>query len=71
MSRSNDIKAKLTEIFTVSSFHGIPNFLKSQRFVIKSIWLISTLISAGVCIWFTCDSILNYYEYPVITSINT
>jgi len=70
MSKLENIIEKITEICSVSTIHGIPNFLKSQRFLIKSIWLISTLISTGVCLWFTCDSILNYYEYPITTSIN-
>jgi hypothetical protein len=32
---------------------------------------LSVLISTCALIWFTCDTILDYLEYPVVTSINT
>ncbi len=71
MSKFNKIINAGKEIFQQSSAHGIPNIIKNSNLVTKLIWLLSVLISTCALIWFLCNTILDYFEYPVVTSINT
>lgn len=71
MNILKEIKFNLSQLCSVSSFHGVPNFLHSKRFAIKILWLISTLISACTCVYFLSNSIMKYFSYPIVTSINT
>jgi hypothetical protein len=59
------------ETFSQSTAHGIPNIINNSNLVTKLIWLLSVLISTCALIWFLCNTILDYFEYPVVTSINT
>ncbi len=71
MSKFNKIINAGKEIFQQSSAHGIPNIINNSNLVTKLIWLLSVLISTCALIWFTCNTILDYLEYPVVSSINT
>jgi hypothetical protein len=71
MSKFNKIINAGKEIFQQSSAHGIPNIINNSNLVTKLIWLLSVLISTCALIWFLCNTILDYFEYPVVTSINT
>ena len=60
-----------------SSLHGIPNltsiskvFAKSVRYkLLTIIWLLCLLASYSACAWFLFTSIVNYFNYDVVTNI--
>lgn len=68
---NKSLKANILKIIDSSTIHGLPNVLRSQRLLSKIIWSITTLVSISVGSFFTLDSVLNYFSYEVITSIET
>ena len=62
----NSIKVSLEG----SSIHGIPNILRNDNNSIKFMWMICFLISTGVCGYSLSLSIIDYFEYNVITKIS-
>ncbi len=58
--------AKLT--FQSFSAHGIPKIVNHQFGIIRAMWLIFFLASAGICAWFIQMTISNYLNYPVTTN---
>jgi hypothetical protein len=57
---------------TIQSFsaHGIPKIASHENRLVKVIWLVFFLASAGTCAWFIQMTISNYLSYPVITNTN-
>lgn len=64
------IKQILNESAQNSTSHGIPNIFRNQNWFLKIIWLIAFLVSTGYCLKFIVFSILDYYDYPVVTKIS-
>ena len=57
------IKSRLSS----SSFILLPNLYRSQNDLLKIIWLTLSIISASVCGWLMSRSIMDYYNYDVVT----
>lgn len=55
------------ECCSESTTHGIPYMFKRDNIGVKIFWLISTLISAGVCGWLVGRSILDFMDYETVT----
>ncbi|CAF0995026.1 unnamed protein product [Brachionus calyciflorus] len=62
-------KKILSEIITSSTSHGLPNIIRSDRILIKILWILSTFISGSICTYLIIESIMKYYQYDVITKI--
>jgi hypothetical protein len=50
------------------SAHGIPKMMSHEIGIVKAMWLIFFLASAGTCAWFIQMTISNYLSYPVTTN---
>lgn len=66
-----DENHSIHQIIVSSTAHGIPNILRTRRLFHKIMWIISTLASVGVCIWFILSSISDYLQYSVVTTIES
>lgn len=65
------IKDSIYELGIVSTAHGIPSILRSQRLFHKLMWIFFTLVSCSVCCWFTYDILIKYTSYSVVTNIES
>jgi hypothetical protein len=52
-----------------SSLPGLYLLVKSKHFLIRFIWLITVIISIGICIKCITNLTVDYYNYEVITNI--
>lgn len=65
------VKECLIHLVEESTIHGLPRIFKSEIRIVKLLWLICFLGSAGYCVYMTLGSIFNYLDYEVITSIES
>jgi len=65
----NRARERVSELLSQSTVNGIPNMLRANTFSLKSMWLIFFIISTCTCLYFTCDSIQDYFKYSTVTSI--
>ena len=63
---AKDLLLKWTETLTI---HAIPNIFRTRHLIIKIIWMISFLISTGLCAYMVYGSINNYLQFNVVTTI--
>jgi hypothetical protein len=70
-SKFNSIKNKLETLLSNSTIHAIPNIIRTNNRSVKIIWLVFFLISAGFCLFFIVNSILEYYEYNTNSKTET
>ena len=63
---AKDLFLKWTETLTI---HAIPNIFRTRHLLIKIIWMISFLISTGLCAYMVYGSINNYLQFNVVTTI--
>ena len=69
------LKRKLSEAFSEwaqsSTSHGLPNIFRSgNNYFLKLMWTVCLLASAAYCAFSVYNSVLNYYEYNVITQLS-
>ena len=67
-SLNNALKA-VSDLITVSTVHGLPNIVRSERNLTKTLWLIFTLISASLCFYLVVQSVFDYLNFDVTTKI--
>jgi hypothetical protein len=60
---------RLEEFCLNSSTHGIPSIYRSNNYILKSLWIVFTLGSTGLCFYLMALSIIEFLSYPVITNI--
>ena len=60
---------QLEEWCLSSTTHAIPNICRSQYKLLKIMWLIFFLLSAGYCSYLIALSVQNYFSYPVTTTV--
>ena len=65
------IKEKTKELLLTTTIHGIQNIAKSSHAPVKIIWFFCLMISSGYCAYLMSISFINFFEYDVITNINT
>ncbi|CAF0751388.1 unnamed protein product [Brachionus calyciflorus] len=63
------IKSSVKEALSKSTSHGIPNIVSTDKWSIRLIWIVSTLLSTALCGLLIAQNFLNYYEYEVTTKI--
>lgn len=60
---------KLKEFGDRSTFHGIPNFVSTERIFIKITWLVCILMSGSYCMYTIGKNTSDYLSYQVETVI--
>lgn len=70
-SKYETLKQKSKEILLASTFHGVQGIVKESNYLIRIIWIICFLISLASCSYFVLQSVLNFLDYEVMTSIQT
>ena len=65
----NKHKERIKELLSASTAHGIPNIVKSDYLIIKIMWAIFFIASTCAGSYFTLDSILDYFKFNTITTI--
>ncbi len=63
------IRERIFELLIQSTAHGIPNMLRTNSCLLRSLWLIFFIISTCICLYFTVKSFQDYFEYSTVTSI--
>jgi hypothetical protein len=63
------IKNKIVELALVSTSHGLPSVFRTKRKILKVIWLLLFLFGCGYGSSTVIKSIIDYFEYPVVTNI--
>ena len=56
------------EVLLNSTSHALPNILRNENIVIKTVWTITLLISTALCSYLCIQSIMSYYSYAVNTN---
>ena len=49
--------------------HGIPDLFRTDRTLLRIIWIIFLVVSTGACGWMITKSVKDFFEYDVITKI--
>jgi len=65
--RQNQIKEATRKLLLLSTSHGVPNLMRSDRLFVKIIWAISILVAIGVCAGFIIQNTTSYLEFDVFT----
>jgi hypothetical protein len=63
------MRLKLIEIIQESTCHGFPRVLKTQRTLIKIMWIGLVLVSLAGCSYMIFSLLANYFSYEVVTKI--
>jgi hypothetical protein len=66
---AKSLKNILIESASVSTMHGLPNFVRTDRSLIRIIWAICFLAAFGICAYLIIESILDYLKFDVITTV--
>lgn len=61
---------EILEILDNKTIPGLFTVVKTPHKIIKILWLISAILLTGWCGIFLRDSVINYFEYDVVTNIN-
>jgi len=65
------ISKNLSEILSQSTAYGLPKIFQTQRIFFKFYWLIFFIGGSCVSIWQIINIVNSYYEYTVVTKIET
>ncbi len=68
--RLKEIKKSIHSIVEISTLHGLQNILKTKYFFIKLMWLTFIFTSSITCSYFVIKSIVEYFNYNTITTID-
>jgi hypothetical protein len=61
---------QVREILLGSTFHGIPNLVRNNNRILKSIWLICFILSSSICIYFLKKAIVEYLNFNKVSKID-
>ena len=62
-----NLRSTLGDIVLTSTIHGIPSVFRTKKNFLKCIWAISFLISTTVCAFILTKSLMEYFEYKIVT----
>ena len=65
------LKNEIKESLLNTTAHGLPQIVRNQSIFLKIIWLILFLASSAYCSYLIVTSFKSYFEYNVITQIDT
>lgn len=70
MKKQNEIKLseKLRNWCEKTTFHAVPNIATNEQVPLKIMWSICLIASVGYCCRILTSSIIDYYEYRVLTT---
>ena len=54
-----------------TSCNGFPHLFKTERTILKILWIICIIVSTATCAWMVSESINDYLQFDVITKIET
>lgn len=63
--------SKLKELIRDSTIHALPNIINTKKKLSKTIWSFFFIVSLIMCCYFTFTKVNEYFDYSVITNINT
>ncbi len=63
------IKAEIFKVLSVTSFHGVAQYLEAISPIIRYSWLIFIVISACSCAFFIFTSLVSFHHFDVFTKI--
>ena len=63
------LKEKLKNWCEKTTFHAIPNIASNEQVALKLMWTLCLLASLGYCCRILASSVIDYYEYRVLTTI--
>ncbi len=49
--------------------HGLTNIFSSKHSVFKTFWLVITIVSAGLSIYFIRQTLIDYFTFKVMTEV--
>jgi len=61
----------LSEMLSDSTAYGVPKLFRSKRLFYKLFWLAFILMGSGASVYYIWDAINSYYDYEVITKIES
>lgn len=63
------LKDTLVELGLVSTSHGIPSILRTEKRFLKLMWLLFFLLSTAYGIYFSTMAVINFLKYEVVVQI--
>ncbi|RMZ96413.1 DEgenerin Like [Brachionus plicatilis] len=67
------IDLKFKELFNSwiesSTVHGVPNIFRNKNWILKFFWTFCVLCSSGYCVFNLTKTLIDYFEFNVITEI--
>jgi hypothetical protein len=61
---------KLKDLLEATSLPGLPLLIKSKSLIVKLIWLLFISLFGTGCVYFTRNSLLDFFSYNTVTSMN-
>ena len=72
--QNNSVETKIIksvyDLIEKSTFHGVPNIIRTEKSITRLIWIMFTILSTIICILIINKSIINYLDYNYITNID-
>ena len=65
------IKKNLTELILISTCHGFPSVVRSNRVAFKIMWLFFSTVSLSLGCYMLYKNVLDYLNYDVIIQVKT
>jgi hypothetical protein len=67
-NNSSQIKEKIRDYLQSSTIHGLPNIVRTNSKLFQIIWLISFIISACLCVFYTFQTVSDYLGFNTVTT---
>lgn len=61
------IKSSVKDQLLVTTFHAIPNILRTRHNLVKILWLVCFAVSTSMAVYFTIKSIFEYLNFQIVT----
>lgn len=71
LAKLKDIELQTSQMLEVSTFQGLSNMIRTKRSLFKLMWLISFFVSLSACVYYQVKTLIDYFEYEVVTTITT
>ena len=64
------MRRRVLELAEYSTFHALPNAVRSPHQKVRLVWLVFFTASCLACAYITYDSISKYFKYEVLVKFN-
>ena len=71
MKKMSKLKNNLSEMLSDSTAYGVPKLFHSKRLFFKLFWLVFLFMGSGASVYYIWDAIKSYYDFEVITKIES